>query len=154
MDSGSMIYALDDTSLSGPDPFGRDLWEELLLADDAFDHPLQQGFCVQKDWYQSSSITVLDVDAMLLKAFKIRRRHVVYGRRGRLCHQLLTWLVLSLSTEIAHLKMDIASTPFPYCPQTTTILPLRAADRRMIAMLMRQMSKIPCNASYLTLKPT
>lgn len=83
-----MIYALDDTPLSASDPSARDLWEELLLAGDAFDHPLQQGFCVQKDWYQSSSISVLDFDAMLLKSFKIRQRHVVYGRRGRLYRQL------------------------------------------------------------------
>lgn len=55
LQSGNIIYALDDTQLSIPNPSGHDTWEEFLLADDNPDHPLQKGWCVQKDWYQNQS---------------------------------------------------------------------------------------------------
>ncbi len=42
LESGNIIYALDDTQLSMPNPSGHDTWEEFLLADDSLDRPLQK----------------------------------------------------------------------------------------------------------------
>ncbi|KLO03801.1 hypothetical protein SCHPADRAFT_897533, partial [Schizopora paradoxa] len=56
LEPGSLIYALDDTSLSDPDTSGRDVWGEFLLAEERIEHSLRKGFCVRGEWYQRGSL--------------------------------------------------------------------------------------------------